>query len=67
MSLPDSRIEVIFHESLNRAPTEREAFVTQATDGDEELRREVRRLLAANDEARRVHPDLSSRHEYREG
>jgi serine/threonine protein kinase/WD40 repeat protein len=52
MSLPDPRIELIFHETLNRAPVEREAFVSAATDGDEELRREVRRLLAANEEAR---------------
>jgi eukaryotic-like serine/threonine-protein kinase len=51
MSTPDPRIEAIFHEALERAPAEREAFVLEASGGDESLQREVQRLLIAHEDA----------------
>src|SRR4029434_879060 len=51
MSTPDPRIEAIFHEALERAPAEREAFVLEASGGDESLQHEIQRLLAAHEEA----------------
>ena len=42
------RIEELFHEALNRAPEARAAFLTQACQGDVELRKEVESLLAQN-------------------
>ena len=51
MNSPDPRIEAIFHEALDRAPAEREAFVAQACAGDKYLQHEVQRLLAAHEDA----------------
>src|SRR5262245_1240059 len=44
-------IDKLFHTALERDPAEREAFLDQACNGDEELRREVSALLAADAEA----------------
>lgn len=43
---PD-RVEQLFHEALELAPASRDAFLTQACDGDEKLRHAVIRLLEA--------------------
>ena len=40
-----SRISSLYHEALERPPEERTAFLAQACDGDEALRREVESLL----------------------
>ena len=45
------RIEQIYDAALQRAPGERGAFLDSACGEDEMLRREVERLLAANDQA----------------
>jgi hypothetical protein len=50
MSSHDPRVEAIFHEALERAPAEREAFVAKRR-GDESLQREVQRLLIAHEDA----------------
>jgi serine/threonine protein kinase/Tol biopolymer transport system component len=44
-------IDGIFHEALQRDPTERDAFVREACRGDSELHRDVSSLLAHHDEA----------------
>jgi len=41
-----SRIERTYHEALERPEEERAAFIARACSGDEQLRREVERLLA---------------------
>src|SRR4051794_13806960 len=51
MNPQDPRIENIFHEALERAPAERDAFIATACAGDEPLRRRVHRLLSADEEA----------------
>ena len=51
MSPPDPRIEAIFHEALDCASADREAFVAKACAGDESLQREIQRLLAAHQNA----------------
>src|SRR5262245_41313126 len=44
-------VDHLFHAALERDQAEREAFLDQACEGDEELRREVAGLLAADAEA----------------
>src|SRR5262245_64204171 len=39
------QVETLYHAALEREPGAREAFLTQACAGDEELRREVEELL----------------------
>jgi serine/threonine protein kinase len=51
MKPPDPRIEAIFHEALERASAERDAFVAERCAGDKSLQQEVQRLLAADEEA----------------
>lgn len=43
------KVKEIFHAALDCAPAEREAFVTSACDGDDDLRRQVESLLASSD------------------
>ncbi|HEX7051160.1 MAG TPA: serine/threonine-protein kinase [Longimicrobiales bacterium] len=43
-----ARIQAIFHDALERPATEREAFLHNACGDDDELRREVEALLAAD-------------------
>jgi serine/threonine protein kinase len=45
------RVKEIFHEALALPESERERFVAAACGGDDRLRAEVERLLAANEEA----------------
>jgi non-specific serine/threonine protein kinase/serine/threonine-protein kinase len=45
------RLEDLFHATLERPPAEREAFLTDACAGDQELRKDVERLLRADEEA----------------
>jgi hypothetical protein len=45
------RLEDLFHATLERPPAEREAFLTKACAGDQELRKDVERLLRADEEA----------------
>jgi eukaryotic-like serine/threonine-protein kinase len=45
------RIEQIYNAALLRAPSERALFLEQACGGDDGLRRDVERLLTANDQA----------------
>jgi serine/threonine-protein kinase len=45
------RVKAVFHEALDRAPTDRPAFVEQACGGDTILRAEVSRLLASHAKA----------------
>src|SRR5262245_3931587 len=45
------RIEQLYEAALARAPAERGAFLDSECGEDETLRREVERLLAANDQA----------------
>src|SRR5215510_1649458 len=47
------RVEELFHSALERPPKERAAFIREASDGDEELRREVESLLAFDERASR--------------
>ena len=56
------RSEQIYEEALQRLPTERPTFLESACAGDQTLRRDVERLIAANDRAgvARTHA-LSSR------
>ena len=44
------RVEEIFHDALQRAPTQRQAFLEQACGADPELRRQVELLLAKEKE-----------------
>jgi hypothetical protein len=39
------KVEQLYHSALDREPVEREAYVRQACEGDEELRREVESLF----------------------
>lgn len=50
----ETRIEELFHAALEKDPAERETFVDTACGSDEALKREVKTLLDALDEA----PDL---------
>jgi eukaryotic-like serine/threonine-protein kinase len=43
-----SRIEGLFHEAADLAPAERSAFLDRVCNGDDELRRELESLLAAD-------------------
>jgi serine/threonine protein kinase len=50
------QIQSIFHEALERSPSEREGYVCQACAGDGDLHREIASLLASyNDDARFGH------------
>ena len=54
------KIDAIFHAALQHKPDERGAFIDEACQGDEELRREVESLLAEEGEA-----DRAGRHSIR--
>jgi len=41
-------VERVFHEALDHPPAERQAFITSSCGGDDEVRREVESLLAAD-------------------
>ena len=43
-----SRVEDLFHEAADLAPTERSAFLDRVCAGDDELRRELESLLRAD-------------------
>ncbi|MEO8435365.1 MAG: protein kinase [Pyrinomonadaceae bacterium] len=43
------RVDELFHSALERGPAERAAFLTEACAGDEALRREVEKLIAAHE------------------
>jgi Tol biopolymer transport system component len=45
------QIDRLYHQALECAPDQREAFLLEACNGDEELRREVETLLASADQA----------------
>lgn len=45
------QVEQIYQAALQHPPTERSAFLESACGGDEPLRREVERLITANDRA----------------
>src|SRR5262249_51418920 len=45
------RIAQIYHAALDRRPEERDEFLTRICDGSEEVRSEVVRLLASNEQA----------------
>jgi tRNA threonylcarbamoyladenosine biosynthesis protein TsaE len=45
------RLEDLFHAALERPRAERDAFLASACDGDQELRKEVERLLHADEQA----------------
>jgi non-specific serine/threonine protein kinase/serine/threonine-protein kinase len=45
------RLEDLFHAALDRDPAERDAFLTEACAGDQDLRREVERLMHADEQA----------------
>jgi len=45
------QIGQIYHAALELAPENRSVFLDQACDGNEEMRREVERMLASNDRA----------------
>ena len=45
------QINELFLAALERAPSERTAFISEASEGDEELRRDVESLLASHEEA----------------
>src|SRR5438552_1252578 len=45
------QLDQLFYSALEREPAQRSAFVDEACAGDEELRRQVEALLAANEEA----------------
>jgi serine/threonine protein kinase/Tol biopolymer transport system component len=49
-----SKVEKLYHEALDRPPSEREAFLENACGGDESLVREVQSLLSHEAEARRL-------------
>jgi serine/threonine protein kinase len=42
------RVEELYHAAMEREPAERRDFLAQSCDGDEDLRREVESLLAAD-------------------
>jgi len=44
------QINDLYHSSLEREPLERAAFLTQACDGDEELRQEIESLLNSHEQ-----------------
>ncbi len=56
------RVKALFQDAVERPPDERDAFLTSATAGDEELRREVESLLAsdANDRGLLDHLPVAS-------
>ncbi|MEO8433715.1 MAG: protein kinase [Pyrinomonadaceae bacterium] len=45
------QLDKLFHAARGRTPTERAAFLAEACAGDEELRKEVEALIAANERA----------------
>ncbi len=49
MSHPWQRVEELFHEALNMRPEDRSSFLATACAGQDELRREVESLIAADD------------------
>jgi serine/threonine protein kinase len=46
-----SRVEQIYHQTLERPEEERRAFLAQACDGDDDLRREAEELLSFDNKA----------------
>ena len=56
------RVQDLFHEALDRAASERDAFLDEACAGDDELRAQVQALLDADaGEARRLDDAAASR------
>jgi Tol biopolymer transport system component len=49
-----TRVEELYHAALARPPNDRETFVNEACEGDEELLREVKSLLGYEEEAKRL-------------
>ncbi|MGH9847256.1 MAG: hypothetical protein ACREEM_51830 [Blastocatellia bacterium] len=47
------QIEQLYHAALERAPDERAALLDEACDGDQDLRQEVKSLLADDEPAQR--------------
>src|SRR5438876_293071 len=45
------QLDKLFHSAIERAPEERAAFLDEACAGDQELRKEVEVLIAANEKA----------------
>ena len=45
------QLDELFHAALEREPEERAAFLKEACRGDEELRKKVEALVAANEQA----------------
>src|SRR5438094_10607302 len=45
------QLDKLFHSAIERAPEERGAFLDEACAGDQELRKEVETLIAANEKA----------------
>ena len=45
------QLDKLFHSAMERAPTKRAAFLDEACAGDEELRKEVESLIAADERA----------------
>ncbi len=43
------KLDRLFHSALERQPEERAAFLDEACAGDQQLRREVEALIAANE------------------
>src|SRR5262245_46973173 len=54
-------IDRLFHAALEHDPVERAAFLDETCDGDEELRREVAALLAADAKADSVKQALPAK------
>ncbi len=46
------RLDELFHSALDREPHEREAFITGACEGDDELRAELDSMIAHHEQAR---------------
>ncbi len=44
------QVNEVFHSALKRRPAERAAFLDQACDGDQELRKEVESLIGSHEE-----------------
>src|SRR5437667_4651188 len=45
------QLDSVFHSALERQPEERAAFLDEACVGDQQLRKEVEALIAANEQA----------------
>ena len=45
------QLDTLFHSALEREPHDRASFLDEACAGDQQLRREVEALIAANEQA----------------